>query len=43
MMTSRDIDALFQALAHEARRRMLDIVEEEPGIGVGALASEFDV
>ncbi len=37
------MDAVFQALAHESRRRMLDIVKEEPGIGVGALASEFDV
>ncbi len=34
---------MFQALAHESRRRMLDIVKNEPGIGVGALAGEFDV
>ena len=37
------MDAVFQALAHESRRRMLDIIKEEPGIGVGALASAFDV
>lgn len=37
------MDAVFQALAHEARRRMLDIVKERPGIGVGVLAGEFDV
>lgn len=37
------MDAVFQALAHESRRRMLDIVKEEPGIGVGALAGKFDV
>jgi DNA-binding transcriptional ArsR family regulator len=43
MLKSRDMDAVFQALAHESRRRMLDIVKEEPGIGVGALASDFDV
>lgn len=43
MMNDRDMDALFQALAHESRRRMLDIVRNEPGIGVGGLASEFDV
>ena len=43
MSTESDIDALFQALANENRRRMLDIVRETPGIGVGALASEFDV
>jgi DNA-binding transcriptional ArsR family regulator len=35
--------AVFQALAHESRRRMLDKVKECPGIGVGALAGEFDV
>lgn len=43
MLNDRDMDAVFQALAHESRRRMLDIVKEEPGIGVGALATEFDV
>lgn len=43
MLNDRDMDAVFQALAHESRRRMLDIIKEEPGIGVGALASEFDV
>ncbi len=43
MINTKDMDAVFQALAHESRRRMLDIVKEEPGIGVGALASEFDV
>ena len=37
------MDAVFQALAHKSRRRMLDMVKECPGIGVGALASEFDV
>jgi len=43
MADDRDMDAVFQALAHESRRRMLDIVRECPGISVGALASEFDV
>ena len=42
-LDSRDMDAVFQALAHESRRRMLDIVKTEPGIAVGALAAEFDV
>jgi DNA-binding transcriptional ArsR family regulator len=37
------MDSIFQALAHESRRRMLDIVKARPGIGVGELASEFDV
>lgn len=43
MLDDHDMDAVFQALAHESRRRMLDMVKESPGIGVGALASEFDV
>ena len=37
------MDAVFRALAHENRRRMLDTVKECPGIGVGALATGFDV
>lgn len=43
MLDNRDMDAVFQALASESRRRMLDIVKECPGIAVGALANEFDV
>ena len=43
MSAESEIDALFQALANENRRRMLDLVRESPGIGVGALASGFDV
>ncbi len=43
MLETKDMDAVFQALAHKSRRRMLDIVKDQPGIGVGALASEFDV
>jgi DNA-binding transcriptional ArsR family regulator len=42
MADSRDMDAVFQALAHPSRRRMLDLVKATPGIGVGALASKFD-
>jgi DNA-binding transcriptional ArsR family regulator len=43
MIDDREMDAVFQALAHESRRRMLDIVKDCPGISVGALAAEFDV
>lgn len=43
MINNRDMDNVFQALAHRSRRRMLDIVKEQPGIAVGALASRFDV
>jgi DNA-binding transcriptional ArsR family regulator len=37
------MDALFHALSNESRRRMLDIMRAEPGIGVGRLAGKFDV
>jgi len=43
MLDDDDMDSVFQALAHQGRRRILDIVKERPGIGVGALAGEFDV
>ena len=43
MNQETDMDAVFQALAHSSRRRMLDIIKEEPGITVGALATDFDV
>ena len=43
MLGERDMDALLQALGNESRRRILDIVKVRPGIGVGELASEFDV
>lgn len=43
MLNDRDMDAVFQALGNKARRRMLDIVKASPGIGVGALAKEFEV
>ena len=43
MYSDRDMDSVFQALANLSRRRMLDIVKENPGIGVGSLASKFDV
>jgi len=43
MQSHDQMDAIFQALAQTSRRRMLDIVKQEPGIGVGALALDFDV
>lgn len=42
-MTEHDTDAVLQALGNESRRRMLDIMMARPGIGVGELASHFDV
>lgn len=43
MYTYNDMDAVFQALAHETRRTILDIVKAKPGCNVGELAREFDV
>lgn len=43
MSSDQQMDAVFQALAHESRRRMLDLVKARGGISVGALACQFDV
>jgi DNA-binding transcriptional ArsR family regulator len=43
MDVKQNMDAVFHALAHESRRRILDIVKDRPGIAVGALAAHFDV
>jgi len=43
MLHDNDMDAIFQALANENRRRILDLVKASPGITVGKLAAEFDV
>lgn len=43
MFKESEMDDVFQALGNRSRRRMLDIVRNQPGIGVGALAKEFDV
>lgn len=37
------LDAVFAALAHETRRRILDLLKARPGSGVGDVAAEFDV
>lgn len=39
----RDMDAVFAALAHGTRRRILDLLIKNPGSGVGEIAQEFDV
>lgn len=43
MFTDAEMTAVFHALAHEHRRRILDILKKLPGIGVGELALNFDV
>ena len=35
--------AVFHALAHETRRKIMDVLKARPGIAVGELAQEFDV
>lgn len=35
------MDAVFQALAHQARRGILDIVKDDPGCTVGDVCAHF--
>ena len=37
-----DPDLVLRALAHSARRRMIDLLVEHPGMSVKAVASHFD-
>jgi len=43
MITESDMDDVFQALAHQTRRRILDHLRAQPGLAVGELAQSFDV
>lgn len=43
MFTDQDMSAIFNALSHESRRQILDILKAEPGLPVGELARHFDV
>ena len=43
MITNDDMDSVFHALAHTARRMMLDHIRATPGLTVGELAKNFDV
>lgn len=42
-MKPESMDAVFQALAHQARRRVLDIVRDDPGCTVGAVCAHFSM
>lgn len=42
-MNEDHLDAVFQALAHRQRRRMLDIIKAQPGCRVGDVAAEFEM
>ena len=37
------MSAVFHALAHESRRKIMDVLKAHPGISVGQLALRFDV
>ena len=37
------MSAIFHALAHESRRKIMDVLKAHPGISVGQLAMRFDV
>jgi DNA-binding transcriptional ArsR family regulator len=41
-MLPDDMDAVFQALAHRDRRRLLDLVRNNPGCCVEQVAKHFD-
>ena len=38
-----DLNSVFAALAHETRRRILDLLRDRPGAGVGEVAANFDI
>lgn len=38
-----ELSCVFAALAHETRRRILDLLRNRPGAGVGEVAAEFDI
>ncbi len=42
-MQERELDAVFQALASQVRRQILDIVAETPGCGVAHVVEHFDL
>ena len=42
-MNADPMDALFQALAHARRRRIVDIVKNQPGCSVTDVCAYFDV
>ena len=43
MCIEDEMTAVFHALAHESRRKIMDVLKARSGIGVGELALEFDV
>lgn len=42
-MSPESMDLIFAALAHPSRRRILDILKEDPGSSVNDVAKHFDI
>jgi DNA-binding transcriptional ArsR family regulator len=42
MTTEDEMSAIFHALAHESRRKIMDVLKAKPGASVGQVANEFD-
>lgn len=42
MSETNDMDAVFHALAHPDRRKILDLVKAEPGCNAGWVAEHFE-
>lgn len=43
MFDESQMNRIFHALSHETRRKILDLLRDRPGQGVGVLAKSFDV
>jgi DNA-binding transcriptional ArsR family regulator len=43
MHDEEDLNAVFAALAHETRRRILDLLKARPGLSVGEVADRFEI
>jgi len=42
-MNTDSMDSLFHALAHAGRRKIIDLVKEEPGCNVNDVCAHFEV
>jgi DNA-binding transcriptional ArsR family regulator len=42
-MKPESMDAVFMALSHQARRRMLDLIRDMPGCSIADICKYFDI
>ena len=42
-MKPESMDAVFTALSHQARRRMLDLIRDMPGCSIADISKYFDI